>query len=260
MNINLEDIISYTDNFSKPRHLLRAYMKDVYPGIEIRTTNILLNVYEAGIAKNLSTMASITSPQYRAFINRLQHDYGMTVESSVEALNVWIDVLIKKGAGTRFGNTLVKTQETTKKATKPETKPSFSVVYGINDTIYEDENIAVKLVGWKRNCFLVGGWARVATFVFENKSSNRYCIYMKDISIGGFLNQEISKSSYAISGGQKGMNDIQIVYEDKVPGNISNFKSVELKVCYGIVKDGCSYPNQIIGQTIGSETISIHLS
>ena len=138
MNINLENIISYSDNFSKPRHLLRAYMKDIFPGIEMRTINILLNVYEAGIAKNLSLMASITSPQYRAFINKLQQEYGMTVESAVEALNAWVDILIKKGAGTRFGNTLVKAQESSKQTAKHSNKQCSSTIFGINDTIKGD--------------------------------------------------------------------------------------------------------------------------
>lgn len=51
MKINLQNAVIFSDNYAKNRTQLRAYMRDIYPDAEIRTINILLNVYESGIAK-----------------------------------------------------------------------------------------------------------------------------------------------------------------------------------------------------------------
>lgn len=47
MKINLQNTVSFSDGFTKNRHQLRAYMRDIYPDVEIRIINILLNVYES---------------------------------------------------------------------------------------------------------------------------------------------------------------------------------------------------------------------
>lgn len=104
--------------------------------------------------------------------------------------------------------------------------------------------------------YLNTGNARVATFLFINKTDKKVSIYFKNISIDGFLNQEKS-ISYELPEKQKGMKNFNLVYEDKVPGRTDDFDTVEFIVTYGKVKDG--YPSLIEGETVESDIISLKL-
>lgn len=258
MKIDLQNTVDFSDNFTKNRTQLRAYMRDIYPDTEIRIINILLNVYESGIAKQLSEMGKISSPQYSSYINKLEYDYGMTTESAIEALNAWLDVCVRKGAGTRYGNAIIKskkdTQETVAIPAEPAVSPKVSL--GLNDTIYDDKNITVKFLKWERVRYLNTGNARVATFLFVNKTNRKLSIYFKNISIDGFLNQEKS-IRYELPEKQKGMSNFNLVYEDKVPGRTDDFDTVEFVVTYGKVKDG--YSSLVEGEPIESGIISLKL-
>ena len=258
MKINLQTTVSFSDGFTKNRQQLRAYMRDIYPDVEIRAINILLNVYESGIAKQLSQMEKIPSTQYSSFVSKLEYDYGMTTESAIEALNAWIDVCIRKGAGTRYGNAIIKAKKATQEAVAVPVESAVSpkVSLGLNDTIYEDKNITVKFLKWERVRYLNTGNARVATFLFVNKTDRKVSIYFKNISIDGFLNQEKSLS-YELPEKQKGMKNFNLVYEDKVPGRTDDFDTVEFVVTYGMVKDG--YTSLIDGKPIESDIISLKL-
>lgn len=99
-----KELIAYSNNFSKTRHMIRAYLKDVAPE-EIRTINILLNVYESGIAKELYCSDKLSQNQYNNYIKRLVRDYGMNTKAAIGALNEWIDICIGKGVGSQFENT-----------------------------------------------------------------------------------------------------------------------------------------------------------
>lgn len=258
MKIDLRNTVNFSDGFTKNRHQLRAYMRDIYPDSEIRMVNILLNVYESGIVKQISQMEKISSTQYSSYVSKLEYDYGMTTESAIEALNAWLDVCIRKGAGTRYGNAIIKAKKaTTETVTVPaESSASKKVSLGLNDTIYDDENITVKFLKWERVRYLNTGNARVATFLFINKTDKKVSIYFKNISIDGFLNQEKSLS-YELPEKQKGMKNFNLVYEDKVPGRTDDFDTVEFIVTYGKVKDG--YSSLIEGETVESDIISLKL-
>lgn len=258
MKINLQNTVSFSDGFTKNRHQLRAYMRDIYPDVEIRIINILLNVYESGIVKQISQLEKISSTQYSSYVSKLEYDYGMTTESAIEALNAWLDVCIRKGAGTRYGNAIIKAKKESQEATTVPVESAVSpkVSLGLNDTIYEDKNITVKFLKWERVRYLNTGNARVATFLFVNKTDRKVSIYFKNISIDGFLNQEKSLS-YELPEKQKGMKNFNLVYEDKVPGRTDDFDTVEFIVTYGMVKDG--YTSLIDGRPIESDIISLKL-
>lgn len=128
------------------------------------------------------------------------------------------------------------------------------VELGANDTIYEDENFLIKFLKWDYVRYLNTGNCYVGTFLFENKSNTKKCVYFKSTSVGGFMNQE-ETLKYDIPPKQKGMEKFNFVYEDRVPGNVKDFGSVEFMVCYGNVPDG--YTRYIRGEIIESDTISL---
>lgn len=125
MSIDLQRALNYSDNFVKNRTQMRAYFRDVYPKAELRTLNLLLNVYELGIPKLLLIGTGITQNQYNAFIGKLEYEYGLTTESAVEALNMWVDACVSKGAGDHFSRVLLlsKTPKATPMPVKDNDKP-----------------------------------------------------------------------------------------------------------------------------------------
>ena len=259
MKADLQKTIGFSNNFTKSRHLVRAYMKDVNPGIAIREINILLNVYESGIAAALSQMDRISYIQYSAFISKLESDYGMTTESTIEALNVWMDACIGNHAGIEYGKNIIKEKQiAAAKVNSVAVAPSQRICLGANETIFEDVNIKVKFVRWKRTHYLAGGDALAGYFVFENKSDDRLCIYMKDISIDGFINLAESQTT-SLDGKQKEMKGLPFIYENKVPGDLNDFETVEFIICYGRIKDGLNASCLIKGAKNQSNTISVRL-
>jgi len=127
-----------------------------------------------------------------------------------------------------------------------------------NNVFFEDENIRISFVKWERNCYLVGGYARAGTFIFENKSNKRIYITMKEVSVGGFLNRDEVPPTI-LSAGQKEMKSFPFVYENKVPEQAKDNKSVEFKVYYGELRDGYSSKANIIDPVVESDIISIPL-
>ena len=127
-----------------------------------------------------------------------------------------------------------------------------------NNIFFEDENIRISFVKWERNCYLVGGYATAGTFIFENKSNKRFYVTMRDISVGGFLNRDELPPTI-LSEKQKEMKTFPFVYENKVPDQEKNNKTVEFKIYYGALRDGYSSKANIIDPTMESDIISIPL-
>ena len=75
MSIDLQSTLKFSDSFVKNRNQMRAYFRDVYPKAELRTINLLLNVYEMGIPKFLLNGAGISQNQYNAFVSKLEYEY-----------------------------------------------------------------------------------------------------------------------------------------------------------------------------------------
>ena len=125
-----------------------------------------------------------------------------------------------------------------------------------DNLVYEDNYIKISFVKWERKNYLAGGYARTGTFIFENKYDKRFCIYLKDISVEGFLNQAESWT-VALSGKQKELKEMPFVYEDRIPEFSKEYRTIEFKVCYGTIKDGMSSIHLINKPIIESEIISI---
>ncbi len=123
---------------------------------------------------------------------------------------------------------------------------------------FEDENIRISFVKWERNCYLIGGYAKAGTFIFENKSNKRLYITMKNVSVGGFLNRDELPPTI-LSDKQKEMKTFPFVYENKVPDQEKNNRTVEFKIYYGALRDGYSSKANIIEPTMESDIISIPL-
>ena len=133
------------------------------------------------------------------------------------------------------------------------TKEEFSD----NNIVYEDDYIKISLVRWQRiNYLLLGGEALTGTFVFENKYDKRFCIYFKDITIEGFLNQAES-SSIALSGKQKELKEIPFVFDNKIPEHLKKYHNIEFKVCYGRIREGFSTISFIENPLVESDIIII---
>lgn len=256
MNIDLQSALKFSDNFIKNRTQMRAYFRDVYPKEDLRTINLLLNVYEIGIPKMLLNGNVITQDQYASHIGKLEHEYGMTTDSAVEALNWWIDAFVSQGEGERLSKTFFKYRTNTLASVENVGAEQSKVSLGLNDTIYEDENIKIIFVKWERKYYMFGGNARAATFLYTNKTNHKIGVYMKDISVDGFTNQDKSMQK-PVAARKKGMEQIPFVYEDKIPGKMSDFRTVEFVVCYGQV--GEQYDHNFIGTIIESPEISLRL-
>ena len=129
----------------------------------------------------------------------------------------------------------------------------------INDNlVYEDDFIKISIIKWRYNNYLVGGRARTGTFLFENKYDKRLCIYFKDISIGGYLNQNLSHP-VAFSGIQKGLEDIIFVYDDKIPECYKLYDTIEFKVCYGRIEEKYDAISLINSLVVESDVISLKI-
>lgn len=125
-----------------------------------------------------------------------------------------------------------------------------------DNLVYEDNYIKISFVKWEQKNYLAGGYARTGTFIFENKSDKRFCIYLKDISVGGFLNQAESMT-VALSGKQKELKEMPFIYENKVPEVSKEYNTIEFKVCYGTIRDGMSSIPLINKPIIESGIISL---
>ena len=126
------------------------------------------------------------------------------------------------------------------------------------EIVYEDDHICVSFIKWERNEYIIGGIARTATFIFENKSNSRLCIFMKDVCVGGFLNIAETHTS-TLDAGQKEVKSLPFIYEDKCPMNVCLFDKVEFKVCYGEIGDRFTSVSLIRGPKTESSVISMKL-
>ena len=124
-----------------------------------------------------------------------------------------------------------------------------------DNIIYEDNYIKVSFIKWEYHDYLAGR-ARAGTFLFENKYDDRLCMYFKNISVGGFLNQEESMST-ALSGKKKVIKEISFVFDKKVPEHLKTYNKVEFTLCYGRIKEGYSASSLIQKPLIESDIISI---
>jgi len=100
-----------------------------------------------------------------------------------------------------------------------------------NSVLFEDEFLIARIVKLESIYYLNTGDAKVVTMAFENKSSKKLEISLRNIKVGGYLNQE-STPGYTLPGYQKGINRFNLIYENKLPGNIEEFSTVQFEIYY----------------------------
>ena len=126
-----------------------------------------------------------------------------------------------------------------------------------DNIIYEDDFIKVSFIKWEYHDYLAGR-ARAGTFLFENKYDDRLCMYFKNISVGGFLNQEESMPT-ALSGKKKVITELSFVFDKKVPEHLKTYNEVEFTLCYGRIKEGYSASSLIQKPLIESDIIKLKI-
>lgn len=70
MDIDLSKVIGYSKDSLKSRTLMRAIMKDLYPD-KTREMNVLLDIYESGVPKEIRNNGIISSEQYQQYVERI---------------------------------------------------------------------------------------------------------------------------------------------------------------------------------------------
>jgi len=99
--INLFEVIQYNKNCLKDRKLLCNIIKDKYPNKTLEM-NVLLNVYDIGVLRDIARKGSITELQYSGYIQKLISTYGLQEQLAKQGLNLWIDTFLGSGYSERF--------------------------------------------------------------------------------------------------------------------------------------------------------------
>lgn len=99
--IDLGKVIGYSKDCLQSRSLMRAVILDLYPG-QTREMNVLLDVYESGVPREIRTAGTISDSQYAAYVQRIVNDYGLQEKYVMEALDTWIDQCISAGTAAKI--------------------------------------------------------------------------------------------------------------------------------------------------------------
>lgn len=99
--IDLSKVIGYSKDCLQSRSLMRAVILDLYPG-QTREMNVLLDVYESGVPREIRSAGTITDSQYVAYVQRIVNDYGLQEKYVMEGLDAWIDQCICVGTAAKI--------------------------------------------------------------------------------------------------------------------------------------------------------------
>lgn len=99
--IDLSKVIGYSKDCLQSRSLMRAVILDLYPG-QTREMNVLLDVYESGVPREIRSAGTINASQYNAYVQRIVNDYGLQEKYVMEGLDAWIDQCIKAGTAAKI--------------------------------------------------------------------------------------------------------------------------------------------------------------
>jgi hypothetical protein len=109
MDIDLSKVIAYSKDSLQSRALMRAIMLDLYPG-KTREMNVLLDVYESGVPRQIKKDGTITELKYAQYIRKIVNDYGLQEQWAVAGLNAWIDLCIGIGTSNKLYYTFIPQQ------------------------------------------------------------------------------------------------------------------------------------------------------
>ncbi len=96
MVIDLAKVIGYSKDCLQSRSLMRAVMLDLYPG-QTREMNVLLDVFESGIPREIRIAGIINESQYATYVRRIMNEYGLQEIYAMEGLDAWINQAIAPG-------------------------------------------------------------------------------------------------------------------------------------------------------------------
>ena len=99
--IDLGKVLGYSKDCLQSRSLMRAVILDLYPG-QTREMNVLLDVYESGVPREIRSAGTITDSQYAAYVQRIVNDYGLQEKYVMEGLDAWIDQCICVGTAAKI--------------------------------------------------------------------------------------------------------------------------------------------------------------
>lgn len=110
MEIDLSRVIAYSKDSLQSRALMRSIMLDLYPG-KTREMNVLLDVYESGVPREIKNNGKIDDSLYCSYIQRIVNDYGLQEQYVIEGLNAWIDQCLSAGTAEKLNKPSVAVQE-----------------------------------------------------------------------------------------------------------------------------------------------------
>ena len=136
MEINLLEVIKYNKKCLQDKTLLRNIISDKYPQ-NVREMNVLLNVYDIGVLRDIACNASITELQYSSYVQKLINTYGLQEQLAIQGLNAWIDVFLGTGYSARFS-------DTSKTASDNKTQKVIGTIEDYELTMLSDNTAEIK--------------------------------------------------------------------------------------------------------------------
>lgn len=89
--MNLRIILDQYPQCLESRAKLSAILRDLYPS-ERRQINIVLDIYECGIADKIKQLKSIDSLQVQAFCRQLEVEYALPAQYALRGIALWLEV------------------------------------------------------------------------------------------------------------------------------------------------------------------------
>ena len=87
--MNLRIILDQYPQCLESRAKLSAILRDLYPS-ERRQINIVLDIYECGIADKIKQLKSIDALQVQAFCRQLEVEYALPAQYALRGLALWL--------------------------------------------------------------------------------------------------------------------------------------------------------------------------
>ena len=88
--MNLRIILDQYPQCLESRAKLSAILRDLYPS-ERRQINIVLDIYECGIADKIKQLKSIDALQVQAFCRQLEVEYALPAQYALCGLALWLE-------------------------------------------------------------------------------------------------------------------------------------------------------------------------
>ena len=88
--MNLHIILEQCPQCLESRAKLSSILRDLYPS-ERREINIVLDVYECGIADKIKHLKSIDALQLQAFCRQLEIEYALSTQYALRGIALWLE-------------------------------------------------------------------------------------------------------------------------------------------------------------------------